>query len=280
MGVGRFLRERVPGVEIVAAEPRYGELVYGLRNLDEGFVPELYDESVLTSRYSVGPRDAVRRVRELLDNEGLFAGFSTGAIAARGAGRRGQGGARRAGGPTSRFIVCDAGWKYLSTGAYAGHPGRGRGQPRRQALGLTERTLLLGRLDPPVARPSRRPPSSGERCPDVVAVPDRDEPRTPSRFVKLCCVPAGTTTGAGGRLLLLRRPRPPWPSLDEDEHLVVAGCTSAPMSSPGRRVITPPAWLAGTGLHRTKSLLPAARHRDAACWNHPGSPPCPLPLPA
>src|SRR5687768_12632343 len=80
MGVGRFLRERVPGVQIIAAEPRYGELVYGLRNLDEGFVPELYDESVLTTRYAVGPRDAVRRVRELLDNEGLFAGISTGAI--------------------------------------------------------------------------------------------------------------------------------------------------------------------------------------------------------
>ena len=47
MGVGRFLREKVPGMQIVAAEPRYGELVYGLRNLDEGFVPELYDASVL-----------------------------------------------------------------------------------------------------------------------------------------------------------------------------------------------------------------------------------------
>ena len=119
MGVGRFLREQVPGIEIVAAEPRYGELVYGLRNLDEGFVPELYDESVLTSRYSVGPRDAVRRVRELLDNEGLFAGFSTGAIAhaALGiAGRAVQEG-RRA---DIAFIVADAGWKYLSTGAYAG----------------------------------------------------------------------------------------------------------------------------------------------------------------
>src|SRR5262249_34180910 len=53
MGTGRFLREHVPGIQIVAAEPRYGELVYGLRNLSEGFVPELYDESVLTSRFSV-----------------------------------------------------------------------------------------------------------------------------------------------------------------------------------------------------------------------------------
>ena len=119
MGVGRFLRERVPGVEIVAAEPRYGELVYGLRNLDEGFVPELYDESVLTSRYSVGPRDAVRRVRELLDNEGLFAGFSTGAIAhaALGIAAKAHQEGRRA---DICFVVADAGWKYLSTGAYAG----------------------------------------------------------------------------------------------------------------------------------------------------------------
>jgi cysteine synthase len=106
-------------VEIVAAEPRYGELVDGLRNLDEGFVPELYDESVLTSRYSVGPRDAVRRVRELLDNEGLFAGFSTGAIAhaALGIAARCHADGRRA---DIAFVVCDAGWKYLSTGAYAG----------------------------------------------------------------------------------------------------------------------------------------------------------------
>jgi cysteine synthase B len=119
MGVGRFLRERVPGVEIVAAEPRYGELVYGLRNLDEGFVPELYDESVLTTRFSVGPRDAVRRTRELLDLEGIFAGISTGAVlhAALGVARK----AVEAGRPADiAFVVADGGWKYLSTGAYEG----------------------------------------------------------------------------------------------------------------------------------------------------------------
>ena len=117
MGAGRYLREKVPGIEVVAAEPRYGELVYGLRNLDEGFVPELYDPDVLTSRFSVGPRDAVRRVRELLDAEGIFAGISTGAIlhAALGLARR----AVRAGRPADiAFIVCDGGWKYLSTGVY------------------------------------------------------------------------------------------------------------------------------------------------------------------
>ena len=54
MGTGRFLREQVPGIQIVAAEPRYGEGVYALRNIDEGFVPELYDPDVLTTRFSVG----------------------------------------------------------------------------------------------------------------------------------------------------------------------------------------------------------------------------------
>ena len=80
MGTGRYLREHKPDIQIVAAEPRYGELVYGLRNLDEGFVPELYDAELIDSRFSVGPRDAVRRVRELLELEGIFAGISTGAI--------------------------------------------------------------------------------------------------------------------------------------------------------------------------------------------------------
>jgi cysteine synthase len=119
MGVGRFLRERVPGVAVVAAEPRYGELVYGLRNLDEGFVPELYDESVLTTRYSVGPRDAIRRTRELLEEEGIFAGISTGAVlhAALGIAAKAVSEGARA---DIAFVVADAGWKYLSTGAYGG----------------------------------------------------------------------------------------------------------------------------------------------------------------
>ena len=119
MGTGRYLREKVPGIEIIAAEPRYGELVYGLRNIDEGFVPELYDASVLTTRYSVGPRDAVRRTRQLLEEEGIFAGISTGAIlhAALGVAAR----VVKAGGTADiAFVVCDGGWKYLSTGAYEG----------------------------------------------------------------------------------------------------------------------------------------------------------------
>jgi [CysO sulfur-carrier protein]-thiocarboxylate-dependent cysteine synthase len=119
MGVGRFLRERVPSVQIVAAEPRYGELVYGLRNIDEGFVPELYDESVLTTRFSVGPREALRRTRELLEQEGIFAGISTGAIlhAALAVADKTVRAGERA---DICIVVCDGGWKYLSTGAYAG----------------------------------------------------------------------------------------------------------------------------------------------------------------
>ena len=119
MGVGRFFRDHKPDVQIIAAEPRYGELVYGLRNLDEGFIPELYDESVLTSRYSVGPRDAVRRMRQLLEVEGIFAGISTGAILHAAMGMADK--AVKAGVPADiAFIVCDGGWKYLSTGAYEG----------------------------------------------------------------------------------------------------------------------------------------------------------------
>ncbi|MGZ5400942.1 MAG: PLP-dependent cysteine synthase family protein [Nocardioides sp.] len=119
MGVSRFFRRTKPEVRIVAAEPRYGELVYGLRNLDEGFVPELYDESLIDSRFSVGPRDAVRRVRELLESEGIFAGVSTGAILHAALGQAAR--AVKAGeGADIAFVVCDGGWKYLSTGAYEG----------------------------------------------------------------------------------------------------------------------------------------------------------------
>ncbi|MGH3332637.1 MAG: PLP-dependent cysteine synthase family protein [Nocardioidaceae bacterium] len=119
MGVGRYLRENAPHVTVVAAEPRYGELVYGLRNLDEGFVPELYDETLIDSRFSVGPRDAVRRVRELLELEGIFAGISTGAIlhAALAQAAKSVKASERA---DIVFVVADGGWKYLSTGAYEG----------------------------------------------------------------------------------------------------------------------------------------------------------------
>lgn len=119
MGVGRFFRDNKPDVSIVAAEPRYGELVYGLRNLDEGFIPELYDETLLTTRFSVGPRDAVRRTRELLELEGIFAGVSTGAILHAALGIAAKAVAAKESADIA-FIVCDGGWKYLSTGVYEG----------------------------------------------------------------------------------------------------------------------------------------------------------------
>ncbi|HEU5006647.1 MAG TPA: cysteine synthase [Jatrophihabitantaceae bacterium] len=119
MGAGRYLREKVPDVQIIAAEPRYGELVYGLRNIDEGFVPELYDDSVLTSRFSVTSYDALRRTRDLIEHEGIFAGISSGAIlhAALSIADRVAARGERA---DVAFVVADGGWKYLSTGAYSG----------------------------------------------------------------------------------------------------------------------------------------------------------------
>jgi cysteine synthase len=119
MGAGRYLREKVPGVAIIAAEPRYGELVYGLRNIDEGFVPELYDDSVLTSRFSVTSYDALRRTRDLIDHEGIFAGISTGAILHAALGVADRAAAREETADIA-MVVADGGWKYLSTGAYDG----------------------------------------------------------------------------------------------------------------------------------------------------------------
>jgi len=115
MGVGRYLKERNPDVQIVAAEPEYGDLVYGLRNLDEGFVPPIFDPALLDRRIKVNSGDALRRTRELASAEGLFAGISTGAIlhvALRLAERLDH--------AEIVLLVCDGGWKYLSTGAYAG----------------------------------------------------------------------------------------------------------------------------------------------------------------
>jgi len=119
MGAGRYLREHRPQVQVIAAEPRYGELVYGLRNIDEGFVPELYDESVLTGRFSVSAPDALRRTRQLLEAEGIFAGISSGCVLHAGLALadKAQAAGQRA---DIALLVADAGWKYLSTGAYGG----------------------------------------------------------------------------------------------------------------------------------------------------------------
>jgi [CysO sulfur-carrier protein]-thiocarboxylate-dependent cysteine synthase len=114
-GVGRRLKEWNPSVKVFAAEPKYGDLVYGLRNLEEGYVPEVLDQSVLDGRIMVDSLKALVATRELVQREGIFAGVSTGAALAV-ADR-----ACRRLPPGSKVVILapDGGWKYLSTGAYA-----------------------------------------------------------------------------------------------------------------------------------------------------------------
>jgi len=114
MGVGRRFREELgDSVKIVAAEPMQGEPVQGLRSLDDGFIPPIIDLSLLDRKIFVTNRDAVVWTKKLLDEEGIFAGVSTGAIArvaVRIANELDEG--------NVVFIVCDDGWKYLSSGLY------------------------------------------------------------------------------------------------------------------------------------------------------------------
>jgi [CysO sulfur-carrier protein]-thiocarboxylate-dependent cysteine synthase len=114
MGVGRYLKEQNPAIKVIAAEPEYGDLVYGLRNLDEGFVPPIFDPDLLDGRIKAGAAVSLGRTRQLAAVEGLFAGVSGGAalhVALRVAQRL-----ERA---EIVLLVADGGWKYLSTGAYA-----------------------------------------------------------------------------------------------------------------------------------------------------------------
>ena len=114
MGVARYLREEKPGVRIVAAEPLPGELVQGLRSLDEGFIPEILDPSLIDAKYLVSNRDAIAALRELIFREGIFAGPSCGAVlvaAARVANQMRSG--------TIVALLPDGGWKYLSAGTFA-----------------------------------------------------------------------------------------------------------------------------------------------------------------
>jgi cysteine synthase len=113
MGNGRRLKEANPETLVVAAEPMQGELVQGLRSLDDGFIPPIIDLSLLDRKILVTNRDAVVWTRRLLDEEGVFAGVSSGAIASiavRIAGEMDEG--------NVVFVVCDDGWKYLSSGIY------------------------------------------------------------------------------------------------------------------------------------------------------------------
>ena len=117
MGTGRFLKENKPGVKIIAVEPPLGESVEGLRNLDEGYVPPLFDNwhgfDILDRKRVVRPRESIEWTRRLVQECGIFSGISAGAAlagAAKVASEIEEG--------TIVFIVCDGGWKYLSTGAY------------------------------------------------------------------------------------------------------------------------------------------------------------------
>jgi [CysO sulfur-carrier protein]-thiocarboxylate-dependent cysteine synthase len=114
MGNGRRLKETFgDAVKIVAAEPMQGEPVQGLRSLDDGFIPPIIDLSLLDRKIFVTNRDAILWTRKLLDEESLFAGVSTGAIASiavRIAGELEEG--------NVVFVVADDGWKYLSSGVY------------------------------------------------------------------------------------------------------------------------------------------------------------------
>ncbi len=109
----RFKEELGDRVKIVAAEPMQGEPVQGLRSLDDGFIPPIIDLSLLDRKIFVTNRDAIIWTRKLLDEEGVFAGVSSGAIArvaVRIANEMDEG--------NVVFIVCDDGWKYLSSGIY------------------------------------------------------------------------------------------------------------------------------------------------------------------
>jgi cysteine synthase len=113
MGNGRRFKEVNPETLIVAAEPKQGELVQGLRSLDDGFIPPIIDISLFDRKIMVDNRDAIVWTKKLLEEEGVFAGVSAGAIAAI---------AHRIGGELESgnvvFLIPDDGWKYLSSGVY------------------------------------------------------------------------------------------------------------------------------------------------------------------
>jgi [CysO sulfur-carrier protein]-thiocarboxylate-dependent cysteine synthase len=114
MGVARYLRSAKPGVKIIAAEPLPGAGVQGLRSLDDGFVPEIFDPSLLDRKLLISNREAVLGVRALLAKEGIFAGLSSGAVLV--AARRV---ARELTDATVVALLPDGGWKYLSAGIFS-----------------------------------------------------------------------------------------------------------------------------------------------------------------
>ncbi len=119
MGVGTYLKEQKPDVKIYAVEPPSGERVEGLRSLDDGYVPPVFEKwggmELLDGKRIVRPLESLEWTRRLVSDAGIFAGPSSGAALA-GAVKVAQ----RIDEGTIVFIVCDGGWKYLSTGAYTG----------------------------------------------------------------------------------------------------------------------------------------------------------------
>jgi [CysO sulfur-carrier protein]-thiocarboxylate-dependent cysteine synthase len=113
-GAGRRLHEHDRDIKVVAAEPELGDLVYGLRSLDEGFVPPIFEESVLDAKFLVNSSDSLRATRELTQREGVFAGISSGAVV-----HVAQRVAERIDSGDIVCLLADGGWKYLSTDAWA-----------------------------------------------------------------------------------------------------------------------------------------------------------------
>ncbi len=113
MGNGRRLKEEDPETMVVAAEPMQGELVQGLRSLEDGFIPPIIDLSILDRKIMVSNHDAIVWTKRLLEEEGIFAGVSSGAIAAIAARIAGE-----LDGGNVVFLIPDDGWKYLSSGVY------------------------------------------------------------------------------------------------------------------------------------------------------------------
>ena len=109
-GVGHYLKEQRPDVKIVACVPHPGDLVQGLRSLDEGFIPPVLDESVLDGKIVVDSPTSFAATKELTQQEGIFAGISSGAVL-----RTAQRVAERLDHGNIVLLLADGGWKYLST---------------------------------------------------------------------------------------------------------------------------------------------------------------------
>lgn len=112
-GVGRYLKEHKPDVKIVAAAPHPGDLVQGLRSMEEGYIPPVFDDTVLDGRIVVDSRTSFAVTKQLLEQEGIFAGISCGAAV-----RTAQRVAERMQSGDIVVLLADGGWKYLSTGLW------------------------------------------------------------------------------------------------------------------------------------------------------------------